>query len=115
MNTPSPRPQMRHMRRECFMAFVGLVLTAGAARALVGRDDAETVAQEIVKKGLNVRDVEAVYAELKPRLDTLPAGDVHGPADKSYGQRELLVLVPDGNLLAFGQAIRSADQPPSGG
>lgn len=32
MNTPSPRPQMRHMRRECFMAFVGLVLTAGAAR-----------------------------------------------------------------------------------
>jgi catechol 2,3-dioxygenase-like lactoylglutathione lyase family enzyme len=24
---------------------------------------------------------------------------------KSYGQRELLVLAPDGNLLAFGQAI----------
>ncbi|MBU6372494.1 MAG: VOC family protein [Alphaproteobacteria bacterium] len=50
------------------------------------------------------RDVDALYAELKPRLDALPAGDVHGPADKPYGQRELLVLAPDGNLIAFGQA-----------
>lgn len=54
---------------------------------------------------IDVRDVDALYAELKPKLDTLPQGDVHGPADKSYGQRELLVLAPDGNLLAFGQAI----------
>jgi hypothetical protein len=38
-------------------------------------------------------------------LDTLPAGDVHGPADKHYGQRELLILAPDGNLIAFGQAM----------
>jgi catechol 2,3-dioxygenase-like lactoylglutathione lyase family enzyme len=55
---------------------------------------------------IDVRDVDALYAELKPRLDTLPQGDVHGPADKSYGQRELLVLAPDGNLVAFGQAIK---------
>ena len=54
---------------------------------------------------IDVRDVDALYAELKPKLDTLPPGDVHGPADKPYGQRELLVLSPDGNLLAFGQAI----------
>lgn len=54
---------------------------------------------------IDVRDVDALYAELKPGLDTLPQGDVHGPANKSYGQRELLVLAPDGNLLAFGQAI----------
>lgn len=54
---------------------------------------------------IDVRDVDALYAELKPRLDTLPARDVHGPANKPYGQRELLVLAPDGNLLAFGQAI----------
>jgi catechol 2,3-dioxygenase-like lactoylglutathione lyase family enzyme len=54
---------------------------------------------------LDVRDVDAMYAELKPKLDTLPVGDVHGPADKPYGQRELLVLAPDGNLIAFGQAI----------
>jgi hypothetical protein len=54
---------------------------------------------------LDVRDVDALYAELKPKLDTLPPGDVHGPADKPYNQRELLVLAPDGNLIAFGQAI----------
>ena len=41
---------------------------------------------------IDVEDVEAIYAELKPKLDTLPEKDVHGPADKPYGQRELLVL-----------------------
>ena len=54
---------------------------------------------------VDVHDVDALYAELKAKLDTLPKGDVHGPADKPYHQRELLVLAPDGNLLAFGQAI----------
>jgi catechol 2,3-dioxygenase-like lactoylglutathione lyase family enzyme len=54
---------------------------------------------------IDVRDVDRLYAELKPKLDTLPKGDVHGPANKPYGRRELLVLAPDGNLLAFGQAI----------
>ena len=57
---------------------------------------------------IDVRDVDSLYAELKPKLDALPQGDVHGPADKPYGQRELLVLAPDGNLLAFGHAIRRA-------
>jgi catechol 2,3-dioxygenase-like lactoylglutathione lyase family enzyme len=55
---------------------------------------------------VDVRDVDALYAELKPKLDALPPADVHGPADKPYDQRELLVLAPDGNLIAFGQAIR---------
>jgi len=54
---------------------------------------------------IDVQDVDQLYAELKPKLDTLPKGDVHGPVDQHYGQRELLVLAPDGNLLAFGQAI----------
>ena len=35
-------------------------LSAGHARALVGRDDAEALAKEIVKQGLNVRDVESL-------------------------------------------------------
>lgn len=56
---------------------------------------------------IDVRDVDGLYAELKPKLDLLPERDVHGPADKPYGQRELLVLAPDGNLIAFGQAIKS--------
>jgi catechol 2,3-dioxygenase-like lactoylglutathione lyase family enzyme len=51
------------------------------------------------------RDVDLLYAELKPKLDALPAGDVHGPADKPYLQRELLILAPDGNLIAFGHAL----------
>jgi catechol 2,3-dioxygenase-like lactoylglutathione lyase family enzyme len=55
---------------------------------------------------IDVRDVDALYAELKPKLDTLPKGDVYGPVDQSYGQREFMVLAPDGNLIAFGQAIR---------
>jgi hypothetical protein len=41
----------------------------------------------------------------RPKLDMLPKGDVYGRLTKSYGQRELLVLAPDGNPLAFGQAI----------
>lgn len=41
-------------------------LSAGHARALVGREDAESVAREIVKKGLNVRDVEALVQDKKP-------------------------------------------------
>ncbi len=35
-------------------------LSAGHARALIGHDDAEALAKDIVKKGLNVRDVEAL-------------------------------------------------------
>ncbi|MES2835602.1 MAG: VOC family protein [Pseudomonadota bacterium] len=54
---------------------------------------------------IDVRDVDALYAELKPKLDTLPPEDVHGPADKAYRQRELLVRAPDGNLIAFGMAM----------
>lgn len=56
---------------------------------------------------IDVRDIEALYAELKPKLDLLPAGDVHGPSDKPYGQRELCIVAPDGDLVVFGQAIRA--------
>jgi catechol 2,3-dioxygenase-like lactoylglutathione lyase family enzyme len=55
---------------------------------------------------IDVRDVDALYAELRAKLDTLPKGDVYGPVDQSYGQRELVVLAPDGNLIAFGQMVR---------
>ena len=55
---------------------------------------------------VDVRDVDALYAELKAKLDTLPPGDVKAPFDQPYEQRELLVLAPDGNLIAFGQDIR---------
>jgi len=35
-------------------------LTPGHARALVGRDDAENLAQKIIDQSLNVREVEAL-------------------------------------------------------
>jgi hypothetical protein len=54
---------------------------------------------------IDVRDVDELYDELRPKLETLHKSDVHGPVNQSYGQRELLVLAPDGNVLAFGQAI----------
>lgn len=38
-------------------------LTAGHARTLVGRDDAEALAKEIVKKGLSVREAEDLTRE----------------------------------------------------
>ena len=50
-------------------------------------------------------------SELKPKLDTLPPKDVHGPADKPYHQRELLVLAPDGELIAFGMITQKLGQP----
>lgn len=57
---------------------------------------------------VDVRNVDALFAELAPRLAALPPEDVHGPANKPYGQRELCILAPDGNLLVFGQAISAA-------
>lgn len=54
---------------------------------------------------LDVRDVDAIYSELQPKLRSLPEGDVLGPVDQGYGQRELMILAPDGGVVVFGQAI----------
>lgn len=71
----------------------------GRLRAVPGRDARMTVY-------VDVQDVDALHAELRPRLDTLPPGDVHGPHDKPYGQRELHVRLPDGHWISFGQPVR---------
>ena len=54
---------------------------------------------------IDVRDLAPVLEALKDRLTSLPAGDLHGPVDQPYGQRELLIRAPDGNLVVFGQAL----------
>ena len=55
----------------------------------------------------DVRDLDAIIAEIGPRLAAaLPTDHVRGPVDQSYGQRELMIRAPDGNLVVFGQAIR---------
>lgn len=54
---------------------------------------------------IDVRDVDGLHAELKPKLDALPRGEVVGPVNQHYGQRELMIVAPDGNLIVFGQRI----------
>ncbi len=54
---------------------------------------------------IDVEDVDGLYAELKPKLETLPEGNVYGPVDQSYGQREFMIVAPDGNLVVFGQSL----------
>lgn len=61
---------------------------------------------------IDVHDVDLLLAELKPGLDALPAGDVFGPRDQTYGQRELMIRAPDGNLVVFGQEIRPWQDSP---
>jgi catechol 2,3-dioxygenase-like lactoylglutathione lyase family enzyme len=54
---------------------------------------------------IDVDDVEALYAELKPKLDLLPPGYVTPICDQEYGQREFAVIGPDGDLIGFGSSI----------
>ena len=78
-------------------------------RLLEAEEDQAAAGRRRFAYYIDVRVVDALYAELKPKLDTLPPGDVHGPADKPYGQRELLVLAPDGELIVFGMEVRPAE------
>lgn len=54
---------------------------------------------------IDVDDVDALYAELKPALDCLPAGRVRAPFDTDYGMRELHVKDEDALLISFGQEL----------
>ncbi len=58
---------------------------------------------------IDVDDVDALYAALKPALDKLPDGRVRAPFDQPYQQREFHVLDEDGALVFFGQDIRDRD------
>lgn len=63
---------------------------------------------------IDLGDIDAFYQSLKPKLDTLPDGHVHGPIDQFYGQRELLIKAPDGSTIVFGQEIFRHDTSPVG-
>ena len=54
---------------------------------------------------VDVEDVAVVIAEIAPKLEAagLPPG--HGPVDQGYGQREFMVVAPDGDLIVFGQSL----------
>jgi hypothetical protein len=79
----------------------------GCGIRIWGREDAADAprGRRNFRYYFDVRDVDALYEELKPKLDQLPPGDVHGPADKPYHERELLILAPDGDLVCFGQRL----------
>jgi catechol 2,3-dioxygenase-like lactoylglutathione lyase family enzyme len=61
---------------------------------------------------VDVTDVDAVYAELVPRLRTLPDEDVHPPRNQPWNQREFSVRLPDGNWIAYGQPREERAAPP---
>jgi catechol 2,3-dioxygenase-like lactoylglutathione lyase family enzyme len=57
---------------------------------------------------IDVEDIAAVYAELKPKFDALPQDHPSRTIvlrDQEYGQRELMIVAPDGNLIVFGQSL----------
>jgi hypothetical protein len=57
---------------------------------------------------LDVDGVDALFEELRPRLETLAEGDWLPPMDKSWHQRELHVRLPDGHWLAIGEPVPDA-------
>ena len=66
-------------------------LSAGHARPLIGRDDAESIARDIVEKGLSVRDVEALV-QAREKKATPGVAKRRGPkkdADTRAFEREL--------------------------
>jgi ParB family chromosome partitioning protein len=68
-------------------------LSAGHARALVGREDAEQIAEDIVAKGLNVREVEALIQDKKGGKTGGASRSVtpglHKDADTRAAEREI--------------------------
>lgn len=54
---------------------------------------------------IDVRDIDALFAELAPRLAKIPQERWHAPCNMPHLQREFWVRDPSGNLLTFGQGI----------
>ena len=69
-------------------------LTAGHARALIGRDDAEALAHRIVEEALNVREVEAIVQGREHTDDAGPSRKVRDkdPDTKAF-EKELADLL----------------------
>lgn len=58
---------------------------------------------------VDVTDVDALYADMRPLLKTLPEGDVHAPIRQPWNQREFQVRLPDGNWITYGQKVENRD------
>ena len=55
---------------------------------------------------IDVQNIDALYAQMRPKLDTLPANRVRAPFNQDYGQREFHVADEDCTLIFFGEGIR---------
>ncbi|MFY8000045.1 MAG: VOC family protein [Candidatus Kapaibacteriota bacterium] len=81
----------------CGGASVRIVEEKG--RKKVNSEDARTTVY------IEVYNVDALYLEREIALATLPTDDVVKPVTQPWNQRELLVRMPDGNWIAFGQEL----------
>ena len=54
---------------------------------------------------IDVEDIDALYALLRPSLDKLPANRVRAPFNQDYGQREFHVADEDCTLIFFGEPV----------
>lgn len=52
---------------------------------------------------IDVENIDALYASLRPSLDKLPANRVRAPFTQDYGQREFHVADEDCTLIFFGE------------
>ncbi len=90
--------------------------------AYVSRDDAAVrigklsegtdAAEERVEWGarawlfyIDVRDVDALVAELRPKLQAAGLDGGTGPKDQPWGKREFWAPLPQGGYIVFGQEI----------
>ena len=54
---------------------------------------------------IDVEDIDALYASLRPSLDMLPTNRVRAPFNQDYGQREFHVADEDCTLIFFGEPV----------
>ncbi len=54
---------------------------------------------------IDVEEIDALYAQMQPRLADLPAGRVRAPFNQDYGQREFHVIDEDCTLIFFGEGL----------
>ena len=54
---------------------------------------------------IDVKDIDALWEEMQPRLSKLPDGRVRAPFNQDYGQREFHVADEYCTLVFFGEGV----------
>lgn len=85
-----------------------IIVHGNAAIHLVKTDDDEALKATAnnISIYLWVREIDALYKQLKPKLDDLPQDRVRALFTQDYGMREFHVKDPDGCLLLFGEEVQ---------